>query len=125
MKITIEEHASSINSLLDQYFSIKINIYIVHNNKESLDILLSRFTQHEFLNELKIFSINTEGMHFLTNVEKKHVSVLSYYRIHLDKVFENIDLKNCIYLDSDIILLMIQFHTQKKYLKTWKNIPLN
>jgi len=93
--------ASSINSLLDQVTK-KINIYIVHNNKESLDILLSRFTEHEFLNELKIFSINTEGMHF-PNVENKHVSEATYYRIHLDKVFENIDLKNCIYLDSDII----------------------
>ena len=27
----------------------------------------------------------------------------TYYRIHLDKVFENIDLGSVIYLDSDII----------------------
>ena len=93
--------ASSIYSLLEQV-SKKINIYIVHKNKDSLDPVLTKIRNHKFLNELKMFSIKTEGMHF-PNVENKHVSEATYYRIHLDKVFENIDLGSVIYLDSDII----------------------
>jgi len=93
--------AASIYSLLEQV-SKKINIYIVHQNKDSLDPLLTKIRNHKLLNELKMFSIETEGMHF-PNVENKHVSEATYYRIHLDKVFENIDLGSVIYLDSDII----------------------
>lgn len=92
---------SSIYSLLE-HVSKKINIYIVHKNKESLEPNLTKIRNHKFLNELKMFSIKTDGMHF-PNVENKHVSEATYYRIHLDKVFENIDLGNVIYLDSDII----------------------
>lgn len=93
----------SIVSLLDKVTK-KINITIVHKNKNTFKKYENLIINHKNLNSLEIHTLNTDGLIF-PNTKNKHVSEATYYRIYLDQVNFINDVDKCVYLDADIICL--------------------
>ena len=93
----------SITSLLEKVDE-KINILIVHKNKESFNKYKNTIKEHKNLQSLEIKTINTEGLSF-PNVKNQHISEATYYRMYLDQVSFQNELSKCVYLDADIICI--------------------
>ena len=93
----------SIMSLLDKV-SEKINIVIVHKQKEKFSKYEKLISNHNRLESLEIKEINTKDIEF-PNVNNNHVSEATYYRMYLDQIQFDNTFSKCIYLDADIICL--------------------
>ena len=93
----------SIMSLLDKV-SEKINIVIVHKQKEKFSKYEKLISNHNNLENLDIKEINTKDIEF-PNVNNNHVSEATYYRMYLDQIQFDNTFSKCIYLDADIICL--------------------
>tara|TARA_B100001250_G_scaffold99127_2_gene83298 strand:- start:19699 stop:20631 length:933 start_codon:yes stop_codon:yes gene_type:complete len=92
----------SINSLLENT-DTDINLYIIHKEPDS-------FLEYKVFLENKFnkFSINLYQFEFsnfnFPNLENKHVSEATYYRLFIDKIIPK-GIKSYIYLDADIIAI--------------------
>jgi lipopolysaccharide biosynthesis glycosyltransferase len=94
---------TSVVSLLENV-SEKINILVVHREKDSFKKYLHLIEGHNKLEKLEIKNIKRESLNF-PNTKNKHVSEATYYRIYLDKIIEDRNLEKVVYMDSDIICL--------------------
>ncbi len=93
----------SITSLLEKVDE-KINILIVHKNKETFSKYVNTIKKHKNLENLEIKTINTQGLSF-PNVENQHISEATYYRMYLDQIDIENQFSKCVYLDADIICI--------------------
>tara|TARA_B100001250_G_scaffold13960_1_gene12213 strand:+ start:30482 stop:31441 length:960 start_codon:yes stop_codon:yes gene_type:complete len=97
--------ASSILSLLENV-SEKINVFILHKTKSDSSFLPVEILENKKLNKIKVLKFNRNKKSF-PNVEGKHVSEATYYRLYLeDYISPSIYSINFItYLDGDVICL--------------------
>jgi len=96
-----QQAMTSIYSLLDKT-TIKINLYIIHNDIEELKNWLQIVEQHP-----KILSINIYDFNDLdTELPpiKTHISEATYYRMFVSNFITD-NIKYLVYLDADIICL--------------------
>lgn len=96
-----QQAMTSIYSLLDKT-TIKINLYIIHNDIEELKNWLQLVEQHP-----KILSINIYDFNDLdTELPpiKTHISEATYYRMFVSNFITD-NIKYLVYLDADIICL--------------------
>ena len=92
----------SINSLLENT-DRKISLHIIHKEPDSF-LEYKHFIEENFKNFLiNLYSFEFSNFTF-PNIENKHVSEATYYRLFIDKIIPN-DIKNYIYLDADIIAI--------------------
>ena len=88
----------SIMSLLKNCEN-KVNIYIVHQDPETFNEFSNNIQSHKNLKKLIIYKFNNNEYEF-PNLNNKHVSEATYYRLFLDKYLpDNID--TFLYLDAD------------------------
>lgn len=92
----------SINSLLDN-INTHINLHIIHKEPNTF------FDYKVYLEQkFKDFSITLYPFRFsdfsFPNLENKHVSEATYYRLFIDKIIPQ-DIDSYIYLDADIIAI--------------------
>ena len=95
--------AVSILSLLDKV-SEKINICIIHKDKDTFSQYEEKIIKHENIENLSLNSLDTKGLEF-PNVLNKHISEATYYRMYLDQINFNFEITKSVYLDSDIICI--------------------
>lgn len=92
----------SINSLLGNT-DTHLNLHIIHKEPDTF-IEYKLFIENKYKN----FSINLypfEYSNFIfPNLENKHVSEATYYRLFIDKIIPK-DIESYIYLDADIIAI--------------------
>ncbi len=93
----------SISSLLEKV-NEKINIVIVHNEKETFYEYEKFFKGHQNLHNFELKTIETSELSF-PNTNNKHISEATYYRMYLDKIDFSYQFTKCVYLDSDIICI--------------------
>jgi len=91
---------SSICSVLDKT-SQKLNIFIIHKDKNSTKFIPDYIKNHKMLKNIDVKKFKNVNNIF-PNLDNVHVSEATYYRIYFDDyIFD--DIENIIYLDSDII----------------------
>lgn len=90
---------TSINSLLERT-SEKINIFIAHDNPDSLDIDLLNNNEKANINKYYLDLGNQQ----FPNLEKAHVSKATYFRLFISKILPN-NLDFIIYIDADIVCI--------------------
>ena len=90
----------SIFSLLENVDE-KINIYIIHKNKNDNDFISPEITNHKYLNKIKVFKFKYEKDLF-PNLDNAHITQATYYRLHIEKYLDN-EIDFITYLDGDII----------------------
>ena len=91
---------SSICSVLDKT-SQKLNIFIIHKDKNSTKFIPDYIKKHKMLKNIDVKKFKNVNNIF-PNLDNVHVSEATYYRIYFDDyIFD--DIENIIYLDSDII----------------------
>ncbi len=92
----------SINSLLENT-NRHIELHIIHKEPDTF-LGYKNFIEKKF----NKFSINLYPFEFSSfnfpNLENKHVSEATYYRLFIDKIIPK-DIKSYIYLDADIIAI--------------------
>jgi len=112
--------SSCILSLLNNVDE-KINIYIIHSSKIDSTFLSQEIISNKNLNIIKVFKFDKKFNNF-PNVEGKHVSEATYYRLFLeDYINPNIsNMEFIIYLDGDIICLDNPVKELRKTISTMK-----
>tara|TARA_A100001015_G_scaffold159347_1_gene177042 strand:- start:2390 stop:3322 length:933 start_codon:yes stop_codon:yes gene_type:complete len=92
----------SINSLLNNT-KTNLSLHIIHKEPETFE-KYAELLENNYSN----FSINIYKFDFLDiefpNIENKHVSEATYYRLFIEKIIPN-NIENYIYLDADIIAI--------------------
>lgn len=96
-----EQAITSINSLLEKT-TVKINLYIIHNDVEKLKNLLQLVEHRDNLLSVNIYNFNEFDIE-LPPI-KTHISEATYYRMFLSNFITD-DIKYIVYLDADIICL--------------------
>ena len=97
---------------LNKVINKSINIFIAHNNAESMQKQISQFN----LEKLNLNYLNIANDLELPNLKNEHVTEATYYRIFaLNQLGENLD--HIIYIDSDIIF-------NKEPLTSFNNLKL-
>ena len=92
----------SINSLLENTNS-NTNLHIIHKEPDTFKNF-KVYLENNFSNfALNLYSFNFSNIDF-PNIENKHVSEATYYRLFIDKIIPK-DIENYIYLDADIIAI--------------------
>lgn len=92
---------SSIISLLD-CINVKINIYILHNDKTNLQIPEPIF-KHKNLKKISIYQFRDSNYDF-PNLTDNHVSEATYYRMFINNYLPK-NLESIIYIDADMIFV--------------------
>lgn len=92
----------SIMSLL-KYSQEKINIYIVHQDPQTFIEFSNIIKTHKYLNNLNLYKFENKNFNF-PNLENKHVSEATYYRLFLDEYLPT-DIDDFIYLDADAFFI--------------------
>ena len=92
----------AIKSLLDNVDE-KININIIHKNLDSFQNFKQELSSHKNCENLNIYQFNSKNLKF-PNIENKHVSEATYYRLYINQYLPN-NLEGVVYLDSDILCL--------------------
>ena len=95
-----QQALASMISLLDKTSEI-IDIYIVHNNPESLAKLSNFIKSHKKTGKIIITKFDKKNFTF-PNIENSHVSEATYYRLFIEDLLPD-DLEHVLYLDADII----------------------
>ena len=90
----------SIYSLLENVDE-KINIYIIHKNKNDSNFINEKITNHRYLNKIKVYKFKFEKDLF-PNLENAHITQATYYRLHIENYLED-EIDFITYLDGDII----------------------
>lgn len=91
---------TSMISLLDNV-SEKINIFIIHSDKNIIDDIPNRILKHKYLEFFESYQFTDYQFKF-ANLEKVHVSVATYFRLFISNYLPN-DIENIIFIDPDII----------------------
>ena len=91
---------SSMCSVLDKT-SQKLNIFIIHKDKNSPKFIPDYIKNHKMLKNINVKKFKNVNNLF-PNLDNVHVSEATYYRIYFDDYISD-DIENIIYLDSDII----------------------
>jgi len=107
----------SIYSLL-QNVSEKINIFIIHKNKDHL-FFPPEVLNHKNLNELNTYEYKQSKFAF-PNIENTHVSEATYYRFFIDQYLPS-KVETLIYLDADIVCVSDPLDDIKYEIKELKN----
>ena len=81
-----------------------INIYIIHENPESFEEYLQKIKKEEKINKIIIKKFNSKGDVDYPNLFDRHVSIATYFRLHLEEYIEE-DIDHLIYVDSDVICI--------------------
>ena len=89
----------SIYSFLENIKEKNISIYIIHKDPESFE-LYKKWLQDEFTFDLNIYKFSEETS-YLPNLNNKHVSEATYYRLFLNKYLPK-EIKNILYVDADV-----------------------
>ena len=92
----------SIYSLL-QNVSEKVNIFIIHKDKNFLNNLSKKILNHKNLNTIKCFKFNQQNTYF-PNLSNNHISEATYYRLFLSDYLPD-DINNLLYLDADVVCI--------------------
>tara|TARA_Y100000768_G_C23978805_1_gene684563 strand:- start:514 stop:1461 length:948 start_codon:yes stop_codon:yes gene_type:complete len=92
----------SIFSLLEN-ISEKINIHIIHKEPETFKNIPNKISSHRYLSSLNIYKFENTSFDF-PNIEGTHVSEATYYRFFIED-FIDPQIKNLVYLDSDIVCI--------------------
>lgn len=94
----------SINSLIEN-IKAKFNLFIIHEEPESFEKEILFLKSSDKINKVVIRKF--DFISNFPNLENKHISAATYYRLAMDLVFEDYidELDKCIYLDSDILTL--------------------
>ena len=93
---------SSIISLLDS-IEEKVNIFIIHNQDLSKNDLPEIISNHNNLNEIKIYKFNDLNYNF-QNLDNNHISVATYFRMFIENYIDN-EIDYITYLDADTICI--------------------
>ncbi len=93
---------TSIYSLLENV-SEKINIFVIHKEKNFLNNLSKKILNHKYLNEINCYQFEENNIYF-PNIDDNHISEATYYRLFLTNYIPN-NLDYIVYLDADIICL--------------------
>ena len=93
---------TSIYSLLENV-SEKINIFIIHKEKNFLNNLSKKILNHKYLNEIKCYQFIEKDIYF-PNIDNNHISEATYYRLFLSNYIPN-NLDYIVYLDGDVVCL--------------------
>ena len=96
-----QQAMTSICSLLDKT-TIKINLYIIHNDIEELKNWLQPVEQHPMILSINIYDFNDLDTE-LPPI-KTHISEATYYRMFVSNFITD-NIKYLVYLDADIICL--------------------
>mgnify|MGYP001421088575 CR=1 FL=1 len=96
----------TINSIMSFLKNINesINIYIIHENPESFEEYLQKIEKEEKINKIKIKKFNKKSDIDYPNLFDRHVSIATYFRLHLEDYMEE-DIDHLIYVDSDVICI--------------------
>ena len=92
----------SIYSLL-QNVSQKINIFIIHKDKNFLSNLNKKILNHKNLNSINCFQFNEKNIYF-PNLVNNHISEATYYRLFLSNYLPE-DINSLVYLDADVVCI--------------------
>ena len=92
----------SIISLLNNSLN-KIDIYIIHQDPGSFTEFSKIINDHQKLNSLKIYKFLEKNLNF-PNLENKHVSEATYYRLFMHKYLPT-NLDFVFYIDADAFLI--------------------
>jgi lipopolysaccharide biosynthesis glycosyltransferase len=113
--------SSCILSLLEN-IDEKINIIIIHKTMSDSSFLSDKILKNKNLNNIKVIKFDRKNKNF-PNVEDKHVSEATYYRLYLEDYVNpsNSDIKFITYLDGDIICLQNPLKDIKKIISKMKN----
>ncbi len=90
----------SMTSLLNNLDS-KINIFIIHNDPDSIKKNIESIKSNKHLNNIEIFQYSNPGIE-LPNLSNSHVSEATYYRLFIQNYLPA-ELKELVYVDADII----------------------
>jgi len=93
---------TSMISLLD-CVDKKIDIFIIHNDKNFEKKIPKQINKHKNLNSLHIYSFQETGYYF-PNIPNTHVSEATYYRLFIENYLPK-TLDKIIYLDADMVCL--------------------
>lgn len=92
----------SIFTLLENTNSFS-NIHVIHKEPNTF-VNYEKLLKNNFSNySLNIYKFNILNINF-PNLENKHVSEATYYRLFIDKIIPD-NIKNYIYLDADIVVI--------------------
>tara|TARA_A100001011_G_C14307223_1_gene843707 strand:- start:1644 stop:2582 length:939 start_codon:yes stop_codon:yes gene_type:complete len=92
----------SIFSLLEN-ISTEVNIFIIHKDPKSFEPQINRLNSNFKNLNLSIYKFEIENFEF-PNVEGKHVSEATYYRLFIDNLIPR-DIDYYTYLDADIVCI--------------------
>jgi len=92
----------SIISLLNNSQSTK-DIYIIHQDPDSFNKFSKIIIEHKNLNNLNIYKFNEKKISF-PNLENKHVSEATYYRLFMNKYLPK-DIDYIFYIDADAFFI--------------------
>ena len=106
--------AISINSLLSN-LSVNANIHVIHKNVKSFNNYLYLFDGYDNLSKLNLYQFEKNN-HLFPNIENSHISEATYYRLFTDKYIDQ-NIRNYLYLDSDIVCLNDPYQEIKKIFK--------
>ena len=81
----------------------QINIFIVHQNPQTFVEFEKIIKENPYLNNLKVYKFENKNYDF-PNLDNKHVSEATYYRLFLDQYLPN-DIDSFIYLDADAFFI--------------------
>ncbi len=93
---------TSIYSLLKN-IKTKINIHIVHENKNLREVIPSIILSNENLENLIIYEFQNSNIDF-PNIKGTHVSDATYFRLFIQDYVDN-QIENLIYIDADTLFL--------------------
>jgi len=108
----------SIYSLLKNV-SKEINIHIIHNQPETLNNIPKKILDHNNLSELYINKFENKNFSF-PKIDGAHVSEATYYRFFIED-FISSEIKNLVYLDSDIVCINDPILETEKTIKDLEN----
>ena len=99
---------TTITRILLNYLSLNNSqsikdIYIIHQDPDSFNKFSKIIIEHKNLNNLKIYKFNEENISF-PNLENKHVSEATYYRLFMNKYLPK-DIDYIFYIDADAFLI--------------------
>lgn len=92
----------SIVSLLENSQS-EVNIYIIHKDPETFNSYKEKIIINKNLGKLEILKFNNKNYKF-PNLENKHVSEATYYRIFIDEYLPD-SVENFLYVDADAFFI--------------------
>ena len=78
-----------------------LNIYVLHNEPETLIAKLSYIENHRKLNKIEILEFKKQDVDF-PNLIDAHVSEATYFRLFIESFLPD-EISNLVYVDPDVI----------------------